>query len=245
MEILILGHKGLLGNMVKKYFEFSKINVSVINSNIRWNSVEFKEYLLNNKYDFIINCIGAIPQRTKDFSINYTLPIWLSNNVKSKIIHPGTDCEMDTDEYGISKKKSRDYIIDNSENTKIIKTSIIGPELNTHFSLMDWFLSNKDNDEVNGFVNHKWNGNTTLTWAKFCLEIINNWDKYQKETILYSDCVSKYEILNHINDTFGRKIKILKKETDNVDKCLLGEIKMPNIKDQIKELKYFIDEFTN
>jgi dTDP-4-dehydrorhamnose reductase len=152
---------------------------------------------------------------------------------------------MDMDEYGVSKKKSRDYIIDNSENTKIIKTSIIGPELNTHFSLMDWFLSNKDNDEVNGFVNHKWNGNTTLTWAKFCLELINNWDKYQKETILYSDCVSKYEILNHINDTFGRKIKILKKETDNVDKCLLGEIKMPSIKDQIKELKYFIDEFTN
>lgn len=241
MKVLILGHTGLLGNMVKSYFEYNNINLSILPNDIRWQTDDFKNYLINKKFDFIVNCIGAIPQRTKDFNINYELPIWLSSNLDSKIIHPGTDCEIDSDEYSLSKKKARDFIIENSSNTKIIKTSIIGIELNSNFSLMSWFLSNKDGDRVNGFTNQMWNGNTTLTWSKFCLELMSNWDKFENETILYSDCVSKYEILNYINDVFQRKIKILPKETDFIDKCLNGDIKKPNIKEQLEELKKFID----
>jgi len=242
MEILILGHTGLLGNMVKSYFEYCNIQVNTIPNNIRWNSLEFKKFIIDNNFDFIINCIGAIPQRTKDFSINYELPIWLDENSNSKIIHPGTDCEMDNDEYGISKKIARDYIVNESKNTKIIKTSIIGTELNSNYSLMSWFLSNKDGDEVKGFTKQMWNGNTTLTWANFCLDLINNWNKYNNETILYSDCVSKYEILKNINTIFNRNIKILPYDSISINKCLVGDIKTNNIEIQIKDLKKFIEK---
>ena len=211
----------------------------------RWESLEFKNFIKNNRFDFIINCIGAIHQKTKEFSINYELPIWLGQNSSAKIIHPGTDCEMDKDEYGISKKMARDFIIDNSLNTKIIKTSVIGTERDSCYSLMSWFLSNPDNSEVKGFSKQMWNGNTTLTWAKFCLDLINNWEKYKKENVLYSDCVSKYEILTSINNTFGRNIKITPSDSILIDKCLLGDIKTPHISVQLQELKEFIEDGKN
>ena len=52
-------------------------------------------------------------------------------NTNCKIIHPGTDCEMDDDDYGNSKRIASEWIKSSGQNTKIIKTSILGPELNT------------------------------------------------------------------------------------------------------------------
>ena len=245
MEILILGHTGLLGSMVKLYFEYENIKFEDLPSNLRWGDDSFKNYIQSKKFDFIINCIGSIPQRTKNFEVNYELPIWLDKHTSSKIIHPGTDCEMDDDEYGISKRNARDFIVNKSNKTKIIKTSIIGIEPNSNYSLMSWFLSNKDNDEIKGFTKQMWNGNTTLTWAKFCLDLINNWDNYEKETVLYSNCISKYEILNNINIIFNRDIKIIPYDSISIDKCLVGNIKTEDIFIQIKELKDFIYESKN
>lgn len=241
MEILVLGDSGLLGNTVKLYLEHSGFTVKTIPKKYRWDTLEFKNYIRDNKFDFIINCIGAIHQRTKEFSINYELPIWLDLNSKSKIIHPGTDCEMDDDEYGRSKKIARDYIINNSTRTKIIKTSIIGVETGSNYSLMSWFLSTPDNESVNGFTNQMWNGNTTLTWSKFCKELICDWEKYQKETILHSECISKYEVLLSINQSFDRKINIVPLESKKeVNKCLHGGIKTPHIRFQLEEFKDFM-----
>ena len=231
--------------MVKLYFEYENIKFEVLPSNLRWGDDSFKNYIQSKKFDFIINCIGSIPQRTKNFEVNYELPIWLDKHTSSKIIHPGTDCEMDDDEYGISKRNARDFIVNKSNKTKIIKTSIIGIEPNSNYSLMSWFLSNKDNDEIKGFTKQMWNGNTTLTWAKFCLDLINNWDNYEKETVLYSNCISKYEILNNINIIFNRDIKIIPYDSISIDKCLVGNIKTEDIFIQIKELKDFIYESKN
>jgi dTDP-4-dehydrorhamnose reductase len=232
--------------MVKLYFEYENIKFEVLPSNLRWGDDDFKNYIQNKKFDFIINCIGSIPQRTKEFEVNYGLPIWLDENTSSKIIHPGTDCEMDDDEYGISKRNARDFIVNKSNKTKIIKTSIIGIEPNSSYSLMSWFLSNKDGFEVNGFTKQMWNGNTTLTWAKFCLDMIRNWKKYKTENILYSNCISKYEILKIINKVFNRNIKINPYDSISINKCLVGDIKTDDIDNQIEELKKFIiDEFKN
>jgi dTDP-4-dehydrorhamnose reductase len=239
VKILLLGHTGLLGNMVYKYL-MSKSGIRIYTTNERWPSNEFKDFIKKSDADYIINCIGAIHQRTKEFHINYELPVWL-DSLGKKIIHPGTDCEIDNDDYGTSKRKARDFIVTSSKNTKIIKTSIIGIEINSNYSLMSWFLSNQDGDKVRGFNNHKWNGNTTLTWSKYCYKMINNWEDFEIENILYSDCVSKYELLRSINEIYGRKIIIESFESPNsVDKCIKGHIKTDNIKYQISELKEFL-----
>ena len=106
MRVLVLGHKGMLGHMVVKYLKDNNINVITIDKKYPLSSQQIKQF----KGDYIINCIGAIPQKTNDFEINVQIPIWLDINTSCKIIHPGTDCEMDNDEYGKSKKMSAEWI---------------------------------------------------------------------------------------------------------------------------------------
>lgn len=238
MSVLVLGHSGMLGHMVLKYLETKRIIVQT--TNLRWPSDEFKTFVKNFKGDFIINCIGAIHQKTNNFDVNWELPIFLDFYSKCKIIHPGTDCEMDDDNYyGTSKRIAKDFIVNTSKNTKSIKTSIIGPELKGNASLMEWFLSNNDESTVSGYSKYYWNGNTTLTWSEFAYNVIKNWDDVKKETILTSECISKKEILDSINIVFNRKINIVEKNEISVNKCLDGGIITPHIKEQLFKLKDF------
>ena len=142
----------MLGHMSHKYFSTKQITVDVTTH--RWPSDEFKNFIKNYDGDFIVNCIGAIHQRTNFFDINWELPIFLDVHSKCRVLHPGTDCEMDEDNYGRSKRIARNYILNDSIRTKSLKTSIIGPELKTSVSLMEWFLSNEDNSSVYGYTFH-------------------------------------------------------------------------------------------
>jgi dTDP-4-dehydrorhamnose reductase len=239
-KILVLGHKGMLGHMVAGYLEK---DFTVVTLQYRWPELEFKKQIRNSDADVIVNCIGAIPQRVKDFKVNWELPIWLGTNFKGKVVHPSTDCEEDSDQYGVSKKKAFEWIVKESTNTKMIKASIIGPEVNRHSSFMYWFLNNEDNQEVNGYENHMWNGVTTYHWAIFCKELILNWDKYKTCTTLSSPCISKYEMCNIFNQVFGRKIIVKPFQTTiPVYTCLEGDIEVGDITSQLKQLiEYYGD----
>ena len=233
INILVLGHKGMLGHMICK----------VMGKNPKYKVVTTDERFPNwstdifNNVDFVINGIGAIPQRTDDFSINSELPIWLDQNFKGKIIHPGTDCEMDGDGYGVSKKIAADWIIKSGDNTKIIKTSIIGPELYSRVSLLEWFLY--QTGKVDGYTKAIWNGVTTLEWAKQCEVIINNWESSPILTILCGDKNSKYELLKILQECYQKNdVKIIPKELGK-DKTLKGDIRIKNIREQILELIRF------
>lgn len=235
MKVLILGHSGMLGHMVLKLLKSKNIDCSICVD--RWPDVLFQKSIMDFEGDIIINCAGAIPQRTNDFPVNYNLSVVLDSFSHSdcKIIHPGSDCENDNGLYSISKKKASDWIKFHSKKTKIIKTSIIGPEISSSYGLMEWFLSQKK--EVNGYSEFYWNGNTTLTWAKYCYEMIKNWDAWGKETILQSDCISKFQLLETIKDVYGKNIKIKKTEKPATNRCLLGGIRTQNIRKQLIELK--------
>ena len=235
MKILVLGHKGMLGHMVAKYLVDQ--NLQVVTIQHRYPSIEFQEELTSFDGSYIINCIGSIPQRTDIFDLNYELPIWLEKNTSSKIIHPGTDCEMDNDGYGVSKKQARDFIVKEGTHTKIIKSSIIGPEVSSSFGLMDWFLSQEG--EVGGYTKALWSGNTTLEWAKKCFDLIFYWDDYKTENILEGECLSKFDLLNLIKEIFKKDININPNDSVVLNKCLKGDIQTPNIKTQLKELKEY------
>jgi dTDP-4-dehydrorhamnose reductase len=237
MRSLVLGHNGMLGHMVSKFLKLNGLLVET--TDLRWSSNEFKDFIREYDGDYIINCIGAIHQRTNEFDVNWELPIFLDFYSKCKVIHPGTDCEMDDDNYGRSKRIARDFIVTNSKQTKTIKTSILGPEKNTKSSLMEWFLSNKDDQEIFGYSQYFWNGNTTLTWSEIALDLMKNWDNYSKETIICSECISKKEILDSVNEVFERNISINNKDDVRFNKCLIGNINTPHIKVQLQKLKEF------
>lgn len=232
MKILVLGSTGMLGHMVVRYLsEF--FEVQELTS--RWPSTEFTDKIKASKADYLVNCIGAIPQRTQEFEVNYKLPIFLDKNFKGKIIHPGTDCEVDNDEYGLSKKAARDYLVEKGIRTKILKTSIIGPELSTNASLLEWFLSSEGT--VSGYSEAMWSGITTLEWAKICKTLIEYWETFPKENIVESTCLSKYDLLHLIKNTFNKSIDIKSNDTVKINKCLTGNLRVIPIQDQLKELK--------
>tara|TARA_A100000164_G_C21941463_1_gene790960 strand:- start:756 stop:1508 length:753 start_codon:yes stop_codon:yes gene_type:complete len=248
-KILVLGHSGMLGHMVKRYLS-NKNDFSVFTTNLKWPNNDFKKEIISfssQSNAHLINCIGAIPQKVDSFNINSDLPIWLENNINSyrcKIIHPGTDCEVDNDKYGISKKKASNYIIKNGKITKIIKASIIGPELLTKHSLFEWFL-NCQEEEVDGYTQFFWNGITTLQWAYICYDLIINWNKFKILTIPATDCISKYDLLVKVKTVFNKKIKINKNMKIKANKCLIGNYKVPTIDNQLLKLKKQMNENKN
>lgn len=236
LSVLILGHKGMLGHMVLKYLA-DKCECNVIEH--RFPSNEFKEKVSDFKGDYIINCIGAIPQKTKEFSVNYELPIWLCEKTECKVIHPATDYETDLTEYGASKKKASDHIKAKSYNTKMLKTSVIGPETNTSRCLLSWFLNSTG--DIRGFKNETWNGITTLEWSKLCWNMMCYWDDFDIENIAQSLCISKYEILCAAKEIYNKNINIIPYENEYINKCLNGNIISKDIKDQLTELKKFYE----
>ena len=236
----------MLGHMVRQYLS-NKNDFSVLTTNFKWPNGDFKKEIINFSSQsnvYIVNCIGAIPQKVDLFDINSDLPIWLEKNItnnRCKIVHPGTDCEIDNDHYGISKRKASDYIIEYGKMTKIIKASIIGPELSTKDSLLEWFL-NCQKTEIDGYSQVFWNGITTLQWANICYDLIKNWDNYNILTIPSTECISKYDLLKKIKNIFKKRITINKNSKIKVNKCLEGNLEVASIDNQLIELKKIMQE---
>lgn len=254
----MLGHNGTLGHMVVKYLQSQ--NEDIVTTNLKWESDEFKQFIKTSECEYLINCIGCIPQKKPTWekykSVNILLPSFLADNFGGKIIHPTTDCEFDgkildcsyyssqelptaVDDYGISKAYAS-IILRSKNNTKQIRTSIIGPELYNKVSLMEWFF--KQTENVNGYSNHYWNGITTLEWSKQAYKIIKNWNDYDKVTQIGTDKTNKYELLSLINKIFECNKNIISINVDCVNKCLKTDYTLQSLENQLKELKKFYYE---
>jgi len=238
-KILVLGHRGMLGNMCLRYF--IKEGYSVVTTIHRWPSKSFKKFVSDCKADFIINAIGIIPQKKPDKKmyneVNFKLPIWL-DNLGAKIIHPDTD-EPDDTPYGMSKKLARENSV---HNTKIIKTSIIGFEDETKCSFLEWFLNSEGT--INGYTNQFWNGNTTLEWAKWAEKIIDNWGAYNNVTTLANpECQSKYKILMLFKGLFQKDIEINPVEAPvTKSNCLSPDYYTNDLLNQLIEMRYYCEK---
>lgn len=258
MKILVLGHHGMLGNVVYKYFN-DKHDVEIIEG-VRWNSDEFKMRVISSNADFIINCIGAIPQKkhTKESYelLNIELPKFLEKTGR-KIIHPSTDCEFSgkleypkkytkndfrdaDDDYGMSKAIASELIVNYFKNTKMIRASIIGHEETGHFSLLDWFLGADESKEVNGYANYYWNGITTLFWAKMAEKMVSNWNDYDVMVQIGVEGLHKCDLLKTVAKIYGKSTKINEfNMAVPLNKMLETDFKIPTIEEQLIELKDF------
>lgn len=261
LRILILGNKGMLGNAVFQYLK-KECGVEPKTILARFGDDNFIKEIKDLSPDYIINCIGIIPQRKprdEEYKmINTDLPILL-DSLGFKVIHPSTDCEFDgkidnelsykdtdtmnaSDIYGISKANATQYIVQNGKNTKIIRTSIIGHEDGTNVSLLDWFLS--QDKKTRGYTNHLWNGITTLEWAKQAINLMQNWDSYSTLTqIGTKEKYTKFDILNIAKSVYGKNIEILPFETEeSVNKTLQPNIIAKDLKHQLEDLKKFYNK---
>jgi len=99
-----------------------------------------------------------------------------------------------------------------------LRCSIIGPEPKEHKFLLDWFLGQPRNAGVNGFVNHPWNGLTTLHFAKICHGIITNKVNLPHlQHLVPLGEINKYELLQCFARCFRREdISIMIDEASTV-----------------------------
>ena len=241
MKIVVLGHNGMLGRYVYTYFkknDFEPIGISRKDIDIaEVNRVELKEFFSNlelSENDVVINCIGVIKPRVDELgvlnaiNINSVLPHVLDeilDEMNVHLIHPTTDCVFDglqgqydensphdvTDIYGRTKS------LGEPQNSTVIRTSIIGEEVNQGRSLIEWVKSNK-NKTVNGFTNHQWNGITCLEFAVVCHQIINN-DLFWKGVrhVFTPTSVNKLELTTLISEIYDLNMTITPFETPS--KC--------------------------
>ncbi len=198
--------------------------------------------------EWIVNAIGMVKFYIdkKDFRsiertilINSLLPHCIAEVAEARgirAIHPSTDClfsgargrylesdEQDaTDIYGKSKSLGEAH----SAHVQILRCSIIGPEMRTKRSLLEWFLGHSEGSTVPGFTQHLWNGVTSLHWAKLVESIILR-DKFKPgvQHIVPGDSMSKAELLELFARAYRRgDLRIAKSaKHDKVDRTLATE----------------------
>ncbi|WP_407357230.1 sugar nucleotide-binding protein [Methanolobus sp. WCC5] len=250
MKILVLGHRGMAGHIVYDYLN-DLPNLEVINSDelleYKFNAIknfENIEYRLKaNPIDYIINCIGLLRTKCNEnpinaIKVNSLFPhqlVKIADEIGANVIHLSTDCYMDNDVYGRSKRAGEiDY-----PSHLTIRTSIIGPELKRDGEgLFEWFM--RQEGEINGYTNVIWDGITTLELAKFIYFYINSDQKpYGIKNLRSENKISKYNLLELIRDTYGKSIQINRfdalKDNKTEDNDFL-EYSIPSYEKMIEEL---------
>lgn len=253
-KILILGKNGMLGSMVYDYLvkqsDFEVDGTTREQFDADKFLIDPTHYAFLLEYDYIINCIGVIKPFCKDddpkgvvnaIKINALFPhklLEFCKDSKVKIIQIATDCVFSgkdgnynedsphdpLDVYGKTKSLGEVFIGDFLN----IRCSIIGPENEKKVNLLEWFLSQKNGGSITGFSHHKWNGVTTLQFAKLCLKIIEE-DKFDEILKLShthhfdpNEAVTKFELLKLFAKVFNKKIKIIPTDTPtpSIDRTL-------------------------
>lgn len=261
--IYIFGSNGMLGRYVTKYLSTTH-NVTPLTRkdfDIANDSLAKLETILNlNRDSIIVNCAGMIPQRgsenNRDYlRINTVFPLWLSilaAKYGSKVIHITTDCVFSgkKGQYTEEDEHDADYMYGTSkslaENDSIcvIRTSIIGEELENKKSLLEW-VRQQDGQTIKGFANHYWNGVTCLQLAKLIKQIIkNHWYWHGVHHVFSPNTVSKYELVKMIVKIYDLNVKIEEHVMENkVDRSLStiypNMFEIPELEKQIEEMKEY------
>jgi dTDP-4-dehydrorhamnose reductase len=230
------------------------------------------------KPQWVINAIGLTKPMIHDdnaeeveaaIRINSLLPhvlgMWAGQQ-GSQVIQIATDCvysgikgryvESDIhdplDVYGKTKSLGETM----NSNVHHLRCSIIGPEVKDFKFLIEWFLRQPPGSQISGYINHYWNGLTTLHFAKICCGVIKeNLVLDHLQHIVPTGIATKAEMLAMFSKYYRRKdisikevsaekainrILITEKPTENLDLWRAsGYKKPPTIEHQIEELSRY------
>jgi len=185
--------------------------------------------------DYVINAIGiTIPFAMKDvaqtFFVNGALPHILAAEFGEKLIHITTDCAFNgLQEYPYTEESARRPIdiygmskaVGEPTSCLTLRTSIIGRELDGKTGLLEWFLQ-QEGKTIKGYSNHFWNGVTTKEFANICDRIMSSPEAFPKTGLyhVFSNPVSKYEMLQTFKEKFGINCTIEKDEMPRLNRTL-------------------------
>lgn len=275
MKILVLGCNGMAGHVITQYLKekghnvyglaltqsdaLDKEHMFVVDAT---NFEELDKIIIENTFDYIINCVGILNQQTEvnkllSITINSLLPhhlVKIVDNLETRVIHMSTDCVFSgkdgaynenaipdsTTFYG--KTKSIGEIADSKNLT--IRTSIVGPDINVNgIGLFGWFM--KQSGNINGYTKAIWSGVTTIELAKImelcminkCAGLVN---------MVNNEPIAKYDLLHLFKKYFNRDdININKYDAFAEDKTLIRtnfelDYKVPSYEQMIKEMAEWV-----
>jgi dTDP-4-dehydrorhamnose reductase len=187
--------------------------------------------------DVVVNCIGVVKQLADAedphtaISINSLLPHRLAHFCEAtgaRLIHFSTDCvfsgvrgryvESDVpdaaDMYGRSKLLGEvDY-----PNALTLRTSLIGHELNSSRSLVDWFLS--QGGSVKGYQRAIFSGLPTVEIARVIHEYVLPNPALRGVYHLSVDPISKFDLLSLVAKVYKKNIEIIPDDSVVIDRSL-------------------------
>ena len=188
--------------------------------------------------DVVINAIGVIKQLPSSRDVittltaNSILPHRLSELTRRfdfRLICVSTDCVFSGDKgmyteadrsdasdlYG--RSKSLGEVAD--DNCITVRTSIIGRELASTHSMVEWFLSNRGG-KVNGYANAIYSGFPTVVFADIIANLLNEHPDLYGVYHVSSEPINKFELLGMIDKAYGSKIQIDRFEDFAIDRSL-------------------------
>ncbi len=113
-----------------------------------------------------------------------------------------TDAHDALDVYG--KTKSLGEVP--ADHVHHLRASIVGPEPKDHKFLLDWFLGQARGAALKGFTNHRWNGVTTLHFARLCEgTILGGAGPGRVQHVVPDGEVTKCELLQCFARCYGRE----------------------------------------
>jgi len=228
--------------------------------------------------DWIVNAIGITkPLIRDDDPFEVERAIWINSllphvigskaaTIGARVLQIATDCvysgirgaysETDMhdplDVYGKTKSLGESW----QENIHHIRCSIIGPEPKENKFLLEWFRCQPSEARINGYINHIWNGVTTLHFSKICQGIIkSNIILPHLQHVVPRDKITKAEMLRCFAQAYKRQdIMINDVEAKNViDRTLItnnhklnnllweaaGYLQPPTVSEIIGELSHY------
>ncbi len=169
------------------------------------------------------------------------------------MIHFSTDCVFTGDSgnyteesfadsrdlYGLSK-----YLGEVSyDHTLTIRTSIIGHEIKSNVSLVDWFLSQEN--ECKGFTKAIYSGFPTNSLARIIEKIILPKFMQGEVSGLYhvsTEPISKYDLLKKIASVYKKEINIIPYEDFEIDRSLNSDRFRAEFNYQPESWGYLVEE---
>lgn len=186
--------------------------------------------------DVVINAAGIIKQRIQSSAeairVNSVFPHFLAEKAVDfgyRLITISTDCvfsgarghyaENDLadalDLYGRSKLLGEVA----EANCLTIRTSLIGRELFHSSGLLEWFLGSSKK-EVSGYINAIFSGFPTIVFADIISEIIANHVEVSGLLHISSKPISKFHLLQLINDKYKCGAEILPVTEPRINRSL-------------------------
>jgi dTDP-4-dehydrorhamnose reductase len=202
------------------------------------NQDELVNVLAVVKPDIVVNCVGLIKQHSNAKNPLFALPInsmfphrlaRLCGLTGTRVVHISTDCvfsgdggmyvESDisdtNDIYGKSK-----YIgeLNDYAHCITLRTSIIGHELNSNASLVDWFLG--QGDQVKGFTKAIFSGFPTVELAKIIQDYVIPHSDLFGVYHVSAEPIDKCTLLELIAEVYKKEIEIVADDTLVINRSL-------------------------